>query len=324
MSVVSQEVLKNGKGGKPVSGVVLIKSYSIQLTRNGKEYISGTLQSGVEIPFKIWSDSSAFTKLKNENYTNVPTMIGGTFDEYGGSLSIVLTTADAVEGFTIDQFLPVKYNADAYFTTLVNTVRSSVSEKAFDLASKILFDNAELCERFKIEFAAKSHHDNCKSGLLAHTYKVVTLVNNFINLYPSIITTTGSTKNQDLKDLLILGALLHDIGKTKEMELGIYQPCSSVTHRYLGVEFVTPYKDEIVSAYNEDWYYQLISVFLQHHDTFDDKARTLVAMIVFYADWLDSRITLIQQQLEMPITRDGFSSIKYEDRFLQLLQGVSE
>lgn len=319
MSVVSQEVLKNGKGGEPLNGVVLIKSYGIQLTKNGKEYISGTLQSGVEIPFKIWNNSSAFTKLKNEDYTNMPTLIGGNFDDYNGMISIIINTADAVEGFTIDQFLPVKYNAEAYYNSLVDVIKNSVSEKAFNIANNVLFSNQDLVERFKIEFAAKSHHDNCKSGLLAHTYKVVSIVKHLLNMYPSIITNLDGTKNQDLMDLCIIGALLHDIGKTKEMELGIYQPCASVTHRYMGIEFITPYKDDIIQAYSEDWYYQLVSVFLQHHDEYDDKARTLVALLVFYADNLDSKVTLIQQQLENPLVTGNISKIKYEDRYLQLL-----
>ena len=46
MAVVTSETLQNLQAGQSVSGVVLIKANSIQLTKNGKEYVQGTLQSG--------------------------------------------------------------------------------------------------------------------------------------------------------------------------------------------------------------------------------------------------------------------------------------
>ena len=54
MSVISQKVIKEAKGGVPVKGVILVKGYSVKLTKNGKEYIEGQMQSGSVIPFKAW------------------------------------------------------------------------------------------------------------------------------------------------------------------------------------------------------------------------------------------------------------------------------
>lgn len=319
MSKITQEQLKNGVSGSNITGVLLVRSYSIQLTKNNKEYIAGTLQSGVEIQFKAWNNSRAFSELKDNDYHNTPVYITGSFDNFGGIPSIILDTITAVSDFELSDFLPIKYNADAYLEALKNEVSKSVSEKCMTIANNILFNNTDLLERFKIEFAAQSHHDNCKSGLLAHTYKVVVNLKFMLNNYASIVKKEDGTLNQDLYDLLILGALLHDIGKTKEMEFGVYQSCSSVTHRYLGIEFVTPYKEVIIDSYNEDWYYQLISVFLQHHDEFDDKSRTLVSYLVFKADYFDSEFTMIQQLLESPVVRDTTKNIKYNGKWLQLL-----
>lgn len=319
MSVLEANVLKTGKGGQPVTGVVLIKNYSIQLTKNGKEYVSGTLQSGIEMPFKAWGNSTAFSKLKNEDYALMTTNIVGSFDEYQGSISIIVNDVQAVEGYTTDQFLPVKYNADAYYDSLVNEVKAGVSDKAFQLAKIILFDNAELVNRFKIEFAAEHMHDNCKSGLLAHTYKVVCITKYILGMYSGLSNNADGTQNPDFKDLCILGALLHDIGKVDEMQLGVYQSCSSVTHRFLGIEHIEPYKDIIVSEYSLEWYYQLVSVLLQHHDEFDDKARTTAAFIVFKADYLDAQMTMIQQAMEKPVDTGTVQRIKFDGRWLQLL-----
>ena len=54
MNIISEERLKKGQNKEAVSGVILVNSYNTALTKNGKEYITGQLQSGVNIPFKAW------------------------------------------------------------------------------------------------------------------------------------------------------------------------------------------------------------------------------------------------------------------------------
>lgn len=314
-NIITQEILKTARQNSAVRGVILCKNYSVQLTKTGKEYISGELQSGVSIQFKAWGNSKAFSKLKDENYVGLPVFIQGEFDNFGGTNSITITDIVAVEGFTSDQFLPIKYNIDAYFTGLIALVQSKLSEKAMKYANKVLFENKEVADRFKIEFAASSHHDNCKGGLLAHTYKVVSFASSIIKTYPTLL---GTENISDTQDLVILGALLHDIGKIREMNIGVYQPNSSVTHRYLGIEFVDKYKDEIIADYSEKWYYNLVSIFLQHHGDFDDKCRTLPALIVHKADLLDSEFTLIAQMLETPVSSPSGDKIKYNGSYITL------
>ena len=118
MSVISQKVIKEAKGGVPVNGVILVKGYSVKLTKNCKEYIEGQMQSGSVIPFKAWGQSSAFSMLKNNDFSNCPSMISGSFDEYNGTVSIVVDTIVAVDGYTPSQFLEVRYQKDAYANAL--------------------------------------------------------------------------------------------------------------------------------------------------------------------------------------------------------------
>ena len=54
--------------------------------------------------------------------------------------------------------------------------------------------------RFKVEFAAMSHHDNCKGGLLAHTYKVLLLMKFVCRQYEAATTKRGT----DYTDLLYI------------------------------------------------------------------------------------------------------------------------
>ena len=313
MAIITQEMLQRNNGKNPVQGVILCRNYSIQLTKTGKEYVQGELYSGVGVPFKAWSTSSAFNHLKNEDFSNTPVYISGTFDDYGGTQSIVVDTVQAVSDFNPEDFLPIKYNIDAYFTALINLTKSKVSEKAFSLLDKVLFSNQGVAERFKVEFAAMSHHDNCKGGLLAHTYKVVNNSIFILNSYQQL--TKGS---QDYVDLIIVGATLHDIGKIFELNFGNYQPCSVVTHRYLGIELIQDLKSDIIESYNEKWYYDLVSIFLQHHGEFDDDYRSLAALIIHKADILDSEFTSVVTALENPVHSSAGDKIKFRDKYLEV------
>lgn len=312
MNIITQDQLKGLQASQAINGIVLIKDYSIQTTKHGKEYIVGKLQSGIDMSFKAWGNSAAFTKLKNEAYENVPAYIMGNGDDYGGVMSLVLDTVQAVDGYTPDQFFLMKYNINAYWEALIKSVASVVQPKGLELCNKLLFENAEVAERFKVEFAARSHHDNCKGGLLAHTYKVVTMTVRVLSMYQGITAKHG-VQDADMRDLMVIGALLHDIGKILEMQFGAYQPGAIVTHKYLGAEMIAALKPEIVAAYDEDWYYQLISIILEHHGEWGEKPKTVLAQVIHLVDCFDAHITDITQAVEAV---DGYGTIRYEGEYL--------
>ena len=321
MNIISEKMLKDGINGQTVSGVILVKSYTTQLTKNNKEYIAGTMHSGMDISFKAWSSSPAFAQFKNYNYNGLIVFVTGEFNEYNGTMSLVIDNVSAVaetEGFTEDMFLKVVYDADAYFKAMIELFEANVSDKCKELANKTFFSNEELVKRFKLEFAGSGHHDNCKSGLLAHTYKVLRTMKYFTNLYASILTNESGVVNQDMKDLLFYGAMMHDIGKVWEMNLGVYQEVSTVTHRFLGIEVISPFKSEIVEMYDEKWYYDLVSIFLQHHGEYGDDCRTLPALLVHKADMLDSELTLLAQSMKNFTETSGGKRIKFNGKYISI------
>ena len=316
MEMITKERLQSLTAGQSISGIVLVKDYSIQLTKNNKEYVAGRLQSGVDVPFKAWGNSSAFSKLKNEAYENVPSYIVGSVDGYGGTNSIIIESVQAVDGYTPDQFFPIRYDIEAYWNALKGQITKRCSEKGQLVANKVLFENEELSDRFKKEFAAMNYHDNCKGGLLAHTYKVLNNIANICAMYQGLITRDGVIST-DFTDLLYVGALLHDIGKTVEMDFGVYQSKSIVTHAYLGMEFIIPFKDIIVETYNEDWYYNLVSILLQHHGEFGEPCRTVASFIVHKADEFDAKMTLLAQCMEQVDNKAG-TRIKVDSTYLTI------
>ena len=177
-----------------------------------------------------------------------------------------------------------------------------LSEKGRETLDRLLYQNEALVSRLKEEFAAMSHHDNCKGGLLAHTVKMVDFLPIVLDNYPVLFSDkdiSGELKaSPDKRDLLVIGCILHDIGKTREMDYGVYQKGSFVSHRFFGAEMVEEHKDYIVGQYGEEWFYHLIAILLQHHDQFGDPCRDVYALIVHKIDDIESSLTNLSQEIE--------------------------
>lgn len=293
--------------GDAVSGIILLKDVVRATTKNGKPFFHGSVCSGTDVSFKAWDNSEAFKMLEREDLAGKVVYISGNWNEYMGVFSIILDTVMTnAELVAIDpmNFIESKYNIDAYWSGLQNIMKSTLTEKGMLLANKFLFENEEVANAFKVEFAAKSHHDNCKAGLLAHTYKVCYLMQVTLNLYKDIVD----------KDLVMLGVLLHDIGKIKEMHMGVYQPCSKVTHRFLGIEMLD--KDLIVENYGEDWYYELVSIMLQHHGEWGDPCKTVSARLVNLVDEFEAKAMLIKQAVDIS---DNCGTINIDGQYLSYM-----
>ena len=308
MNTISKEMLGGTHyNGDAVSGILLLKDVVRATTKNGKPFFHGSVCSGTDVSFKAWDNSEAFKMLEREDLAGKVVYISGNWSEYMGVFSIILDTVMTnAELVAIDpmNFIESKYNIDAYWSGLQNIMKSTLTEKGMLLANKFLFENEEVANAFKVEFAAKSHHDNCKAGLLAHTYKVCYLMQVTLNLYKDIVD----------KDLVMLGVLLHDIGKIKEMHMGVYQPCSKVTHRFLGIEMLD--KDLIVENYGEDWYYELVSIMLQHHGEWGDPCKTVSARLVNLVDEFEAKAMLIKQAVDIS---DNCGTINIDGQYLSYM-----
>ncbi len=288
---LSKEILKTVKKGTQIKGACVIQDYDVRDTKTGSKYITGTIMAGTTMQFKAWGNSAAFKYLSDYDCKNDVFYISATGDEYGGAVSLVVDTVQAISDVPVDAFLEHRYDENSTYEKLKKIVFERLSEQGKSIANKVLFDNPEVEKRFRIEFAAKSHHDNCVNGLLIHTYMVVIHVARICSDYKGIVKSRA-----DL-DLLMLGALFHDIGKIREMHMGAYQDISVTTHRHLGLEMIAEHKAEIVNSYGEMWYYQLSSIILQHHGEYGDPCKTVYAQIVHMADNYDAQMRTMSDLL---------------------------
>lgn len=139
--------------------------------------------------------------------------------------------------------------------------------------------------------AAKVMHHNILSGLLYHSYRMVDLVSHIADVYPSID-----------RNILIVGAAIHDIGKLKELytnQLGVADYTiegNLFGHSLLGIQMI----DEIVSSFgplyteeNAAEIRHLKHMVASHHGELEygaiSRPATSEAFILHEADMIDSK-----------------------------------
>lgn len=308
MEFILFDTFINAENKYPIQGIALIHDWYKKKKKEDGDFITGTLylESQQSVPFKAWDNSDAYKILSQTEYKNTVVYLEGEIDIYNGVKDIVINTLqpDPINKYSVDQFIPSPYNEQGYFNCLYSTSQNNLSEKGFTLLCKILYNNEPVAQRFKIEFAASSHHDNCKNGLLAHTYKLLLLLLNSFNFYPDLLIDGNGMRTDDRKDLLVIGMILHDIGKIYEMNFGIYQPDSIVTHRVLGLNILSEFKKDIVETYGEPWYLQLQSIISQHHGAYEgENCRSVPAYIIHLHDAMEASLTTLQSEIQNNIAQ---------------------
>ncbi len=163
---------------------------------------------------------------------------------------------------------------------------------------KTFFDNPDFVKEFSRCPSAVTHHHNYIGGNLEHTASVVKLCKKICETYPKI--------NQDL---LVTGAILHDIGKLKEYHTTAAIDRSSIGnfigHIVIGDRWIKE-KIEMLREKNIDFDEELEThlshMILSHHGKYEYGSprmpKTLEANILHHADNMDAQVKNFIQVIE--------------------------
>ena len=193
--------------GEKISGIYLCKHKQAAVTKNGKPYETLILQDKTRtIDGKIWEPNSlGIDEFEPLDYIDVV----GDVTSFQGSLQVSIKRArKAGEGeYEPGNYLPVSdKNVDTMYQELLGLAAQVKNPYLHRLLVSFFQEDEEFVQAFKGNSAAKTVHHGFIGGLLEHTLSVVKLCQYYCRTYPIL--------NQDL---LIPTAMLHDIGKTKEL-----------------------------------------------------------------------------------------------------------
>ncbi len=191
-----------------VEGFCLIKSVQEKTSSKGDCYLDITLGDATgEINAKLWRYSAT---EHGEYKSGDVVKIRGTISEYNGADQLrIERIRSTIKEDNVDMSALVRsaaYSSEQMFSELLNIAEGFEDGELKTIVTAILSDNREALLYWPAAF--KLHHA-LRGGLLMHTLSIVRLCEGVSAVYPFVD-----------RELLLAGAMLHDISKLDEFEVG--------------------------------------------------------------------------------------------------------
>jgi 3'-5' exoribonuclease len=283
--------LKDVREGETIIETYLCKKKQALKTKNGKSYYSLILQDKTgTMDTKIWNLSSGIDNFEELDYVHVEAVV----TSFQGALQMSVQRLRVSQEGEYDpaDFMPMsEYDPEKMYEELLaiaNTVKEPHLRRLLEL---FFVENKELSKAFKKHSAAKSVHHGFVGGLLEHTLSVVRLCEFFAKQYPILN-----------RDLLVTAAMLHDIGKMKELSVF---PANDYTdegqllgHIYIGTEWI---HDEIakIPGFPKKLASELKHCILAHHGELEygspKKPAIAEAFALHFADNMDAKMETLKE-----------------------------
>ncbi|MFZ2631020.1 MAG: HD domain-containing protein [Desulfosalsimonadaceae bacterium] len=232
--------------------------------------------------------------------------VKGTAGEYRGALQLIVKSLEAVAPDAVDTadfIAATPRNIDKMIAQLKDIAETVQTAYLKDLLNRF-FDDVQWVEKFKKAPAAKMMHHAYIGGLLEHTLSLAVLVNRVADHYSGID-----------RDLLMTGAILHDIGKIEEFEYATRIDYSDagrlVNHIVIGLEMIGKKINE-VENFPENAALLLKHLIVSHHGSREfgspEPPKTLEGLLLNYLDEIDSKINGIREFMESQETDDNWTA----------------
>lgn len=254
-----------------VEGFALIKSCDKKSAKNGTFYLDIKMaDKDSEMVAKLWD-------FKEEVHTlpevNTVVKIRGTIQQYNGNDQFIIQRIRPAEDNEYDMADFVKssdYSGNDMLDSLVRIVNDFEDDELKNVVLSMLRDNRENLLFFP---AAEKLHHAMTGGLLYHTLSIVRLAECVCSIYPCID-----------RELLLSGAILHDIAKMREYSVNAAGIVDGHTlegmllgHLVMGAEDVGRKCDEL--GVSEEKKFLLQHMLISHHGKFEFGAAVRPAFI---------------------------------------------
>ena len=286
-----------------VEGFCIIKSLDCKTSSRGDSYLDMMLGDKYgEINAKLWRYSK---ELHGEYTVNELVKIRGTISPYNGvdqlKIDRIRHTSET-DGVNLSDFVKTAlYSGEEMYNELLNIADNFNDNDLRLIVSAILKDN-----RMNLLYwpAAFKLHHAVRGGLLLHTLSIVRLAEGVCKVYPFVD-----------RELLISGAILHDIAKLSEFEVadsgiatGYSVDGNLLGHLAMGAMVINKYAESL--GVNSKTATLLEHMCLSHHGEPEFGAAVrpmfLEAELLSELDLMDSRVYEMKEAV-LATQKDDFS-----------------
>ncbi len=284
-----------------IESIFLVRDKITAMAKNGKPYMTLKLmdRSG-EVEARIWDNVDQFsTRFEKDHFIQVTAKAS----VYLGKMQLVVQDLRPIDEAVVDlaDFLPVAQREQQQMRQELDTLLASLTDPHIEALLRCFFDDADFYRRYSLAPAAKGMHHVYLGGLLEHSLAVAALACDIAPRYPQIN-----------RDLLIAGALLHDVGKVAELS---YQRSFDYTdegkllgHIIIGVQMI---EDRVrqLADFPAELSIMLKHLLLSHHGQYEfgtpKRPKFIEAVVLSFIDDLDSKINGIQTHIDKEPDREG-------------------
>lgn len=308
-----KEMINEFKTGLKIDQIVLLRLQKVGNSSNGGVFARGLIEdnSGC-VPF-ICFEAGIVEKLRAFDAPKAVRVAGNVdINKFAGDMSlqlIIQKLADVKAGEDISHLLPQgnfdKVEYEERFQKQIN----SINDKGLRELVKEVFSGSAY-QQFLINPAGMRLHHAYVGGLLHHSVCVA-------DLACALADKIGGMD----KDLVLAGALLHDVGKLKEISPDMGFPYTTggrlLGHITITVMMVSEAAAKLGSV-DEKKLQQLLHIILSHHGEQDKGSPVACAtkegFVVHYADEIDA----IMNQFDVNNTEGTWEFNKMLQRYLYL------
>lgn len=300
------------KPGEAVDDDFVLAEKQVAQKKAGGNYITVVLSDKTgSVKGVIWDN---IEKFREEPAQGDFVRVAGSVSEFRGSLQIVVKSIkgrSATDVNPIDFMPATRRDPEAMFAKLKQTSLTMTNESLKSLIQAFWRDEA-FVEKFKKAPAAKNMHHAYLGGLLEHTLSLAILADRVAEHYSGID-----------RDLLLTGAILHDIGKIKEFvydrRIDYSDEGRLVSHIVIGVEMVQE-KIGTLEQFPANTAMRIKHMLVSHHGSREygspEPPKTLEAVMLNYLDEIDSKINGIREfMLNQDTNADWTAFHRPLDRF---------
>ncbi len=276
-----------------VNSVFLVKEKTMAMAKNGKPYMTLHLmdKSG-EIEGRVWDNVDVISALfEKDDFISIQSKAS----VYLGKMQLIISELSRVPDDQVElaDFLPESERDIEEMVAELLTLVSSISDWHLSQLLSAFFLDPEFLALYRVAPAAKGMHHVYLGGLMEHSLAVAKLVDLIVPLYLGLN-----------RDLLVAGALLHDIGKVREMtylrSFDYTDEGKLLGHITIGTEMVQE-KISSISGFPVELAMLIKHMILAHHGQYEfgspKRPKTIEATVLNYLDDLDSKINGIRTHI---------------------------
>jgi len=300
--------IEDFKEGERIVGHYFCKQRQSLKTKSGKNYLSLKLQdkTGV-VDTKVWELNNDISSFDEKDVIK----IDGEVVAFQGTLQLRVTKIrKSQEGeYENKDFIPATdKDVDSLFANIESIIASMSNVYIKSLLENIFLKDEKVLSNIKTHSAAKTFHHGYMGGLIEHLVSVAQTCDFLSGKYKFVN-----------RDLLVAGALLHDIGKIHELssfpDNDYTDDGELIGHIIIGVEMVTKEASKI-DNFPQELLSLIKHLIISHHGELEygspQTPKTIEALILHNADDMDAKIKSFEEFLvkgESKATWVGYHTI---------------